>query len=252
MQRKTAVAFNEEESNMKYPSVIKRLAVAAVAAAAMTGPMTAAHALQFNSGDAVLVLYGNNTEYVQNLGSFSTLVSSGVDLDLSSIMSSVGGTNAIKYTIVGNTGSSIFFGNSVQVGSWTSTNKNQIVPGTYTTSLTNWSGQLGANSDGRSLIPKADGLSFTSFLNPAGTDTLAGSIPGARRGSADIDSILYLLERQNPGAATTLAQVGTAFLSSANGHFVISTVPVPAAVVLFATGMVGLVGMARRRVLGLQ
>ena len=237
---------------MKCPTIIKRFAVAAVAAASLVGPVTAAHALQFNTGDAVLVLYGNNTEYVQNLGSFSTLVSSGIDLDLSSIMSSVGGGNTIKYTIVGNTGSTIFFGNSVPVGSWTTQNKNQIVPGTYTTSLTGWSGQLAANSDARSLIPKADGLSFSSFLNPAGTDTLAGSIPGARRGSADIDSILYLLERQNPGAATTLAQVGTAFLSSANGRFVISAVPVPAAVVLFATGMIGLVGVARRRVLGLN
>ena len=113
-----------------------------MAAAAMTGPLTAAHALQFNTGDAVLVLYGNNTEYVQNLGSFSTLVSSGIDLNLSSIMSSVGGTNPIKYTLVGNTVSSIFFGNSVPITSWTSQNKNQIVPGTYTTSLTNWSGQL--------------------------------------------------------------------------------------------------------------
>lgn len=250
MCKEKSVVFNREESTMKCLSIVKRLAVAVVAAAALTGPVTAAQALQFNVGDAVLVLYGNNTEYVQNLGSFSTLASTGIDLDLSSIMSSVGGANTIKYTLIGDTASTIFFGNSVPVGSWTAQNKNQIVPGTYTTALTNWAGQLFANSDARSLIPKADGLSFSNFLNPAGTDTLGGSIPGARRGSADIDSILYLLERQNPGAATSLAQVGTAFLNSANGHFAVSAVPVPAAVVLFATGVIGLVGIARRRIFG--
>ena len=235
---------------MKCPSMIKRLAVAAVAAASLAGPVTAAHALQFNTGDAVLVLYGNNTQYVQNLGSSSTLLTNGIDLDLSSFLSSVGGANPIKYTLVGATASTIFFGNSVPISSWTATNKNQVVPINYTSALTNWAGQLFATGDTRNLIPTADALSFTSLFGT--TDTLASSIPGARRGSADIDSILYLLERQNPGAATTLAQVGTAFLSSANGRFTISTVPVPAAVVLFATGMIGLVGVARRRVLGLQ
>lgn len=236
---------------MKSLSVVKRLAVATVAAAALAAPVTAAHALQFGVGDAVLVLYGNNTEYVQNLGSFSSLVTTGADIDLSAILASVGGANTIKYTVVGDTASSIFFGNNVPIGSWTTTNKNQVVPGTYTTTLTNWSGQLGASGDVRNLIPKADSLSFSNFLNPAGTDTLAGSIPGARRGSADIDNFLYLLERQNPGAASSLAQVGTAFLNSSNGHFVVSTVPIPAAVVLFATGVIGLVGVARRKVMGL-
>ena len=233
---------------MKCLSIVKRLAVAAVAAAALTGPVTAAQALQFNVGDAVLVLYGNNTEYVQNLGSFSTLLSTGIDLDLSSIMASAGGANPIKYTLVGNTNSTIFFGTSAAIGSWTNTNKNQVVPTNLTNGLTGWSGQLAATSDARSLIPKADLLSFSSVLNPSGTDTFGGSIP--KRGSADIGSILYLLQRQNPGAATTLAQVGTAFLNSANGHFVVSAVPVPAAVVLFATGVIGLVGIARRRIFG--
>jgi hypothetical protein len=139
----------------------------------------------------------------------------------------------------------MFFGNSVAIGSWSSTNKNQVVPINFTSALTNWAGQLSANSDARNLIPTADALSFTSFFGT--TDTLASSLSG-RRGSADMASLLYLLQRDI--GTQNLAQVGTAILN-ANNHFVISAVPVPAAVVLFATGVIGLVGIARRRVLGL-
>jgi hypothetical protein len=231
---------------MKCLSIVKRLAVAAVAAAALAGPVTAAHALQFGVGDAVLVVYGNNNQYVQDLGSFSTLLSTGVDIDLTSFMPQLTGANTVKYTIVGDTAAQMFFGNSVAIGSWSSTNKNQVVPINYTSALTNWAGQLFANSDARNIIPTADPLSFTSFFGT--TDTLASSIPGARRGSADMLSLLYLLQRDI--GTQNLAQVGTAILN-ANNHFVISAVPVPAAVVLFATGVIGLVGIARRRVLGL-
>ena len=237
---------------MKCPSMIKRLAVAAIAAASLAGPITAAHALQFNTGDAVLVVYGNNTEYAQNLGSFSTLLTNGIDLDLSSILSSVGGANTLKYTIVGNTASTIFFGDTFAASAWTASQKNSVFPNTYNSALANWSGPLGVAGDTRTLFPVNDLLSFSTNLNGSGADTLGGSIPAARRGSADIDTVLNLLQRPISGAGSTLATVGTALLSSSNGHFVISTVPVPAAVVLFATGIVGLVGMARRRVSGLQ
>ena len=235
---------------MKYQSMMKRLAVVAVAAAALTGSVTAAQALQFNSGDAVLTVYGNNTEYAVNLGSFSTLLSTGIDLDLSSFLPLIGGSNTLKYTIVGNTASTIFFGDTFAASAWTATQKNQVLPNTYNSALVNWSGPLGSAGDTRSLFPVNDALSFSSNLNPSGADTLGGSIPAARRGSADVDTILNLLQRPISGAGSTLVTVGTAFLNSANGHFVVSAVPVPAAVVLFATGVIGLVGIARRRIFG--
>jgi hypothetical protein len=212
--------------------------------------VTTTHALQFSGGDAVLAVYGNSTEYVTNLGSFSNLVSTGTNLDLSSIMSSVGGTNAIKYTLFGYNGSTIFFGDSAPIGSWTTIQKNQVLPATLINALINYSGQLGAAGDARSLFPANDALSFSTNLNAAGTDTLGGSISSSHPAVANIDTVLNLLQR--PGAANTLDQVGTAFLSSQNGHFVVSAVPVPAAVVLFATGVIGLVGLARRRMSGPQ
>lgn len=241
---------------MNVRSIAKRVATAAIAAAALTGPVTAAHALQFGSGDAVLVLYGNNTEYVQNLGNFQTLLSTGTTLNLSSIMASVGGTNTIKYTIVGNdAGVDFFFGDGSALSTWTSLQKSQVVPTNYNTGLTNWSGNLKAVNDTRSLIPATDALSFSTNIDPVGSGSLGGSVPSTKPAFSNIDSTLYLLSRGNTAAAGTLAQVGTAVLNSATGIFTIgpvAAVPVPAAAVLFATGVIGLVGLGRRRALGLQ
>ncbi|HXC67328.1 MAG TPA: hypothetical protein VN638_07905 [Nitrospiraceae bacterium] len=236
---------------MKYLLTVKRLAVAAVAAAALAGPVTAAHALQFSQGDAVLAVYGNGTEYVANIGTISNVLTNGVDVDLSSFLSTVGaGGNTIKYTVAGYSGTAITFGDNSPIGDWTTLNKNQVVPNTLIGGLQNWSGPLAVAGDARVLFPNVDPLSFSSNLNASGADTLGGTVPSARPGMATIDTVLNLLQRT--GGPTTLAQVGTGLLSSQTGHFVVSVnaVPVPAAVVLFATGIIGLVGLARRRMSG--
>jgi hypothetical protein len=91
-------------------------------------------------------------------------------------------------------------------------------------------------------------------MNIPGNETFNGSIPVSHPGAASVESVLNLLQRT--GGATTLSQVGTAILSlqgpNANHFVVAAAVPVPAAVVLFATGVIGLVGLARRRMAGLQ
>jgi hypothetical protein len=242
---------------MKGLSIVKRFAVAAVAAAALAGPVTAAHALQFGSGDAVLAVYGNNTEFVVDLGNFQTLLSTGVNLDLVSgaygnVMAQVGGANTVKYTLFGgglSSGLPVFFGSNAAIGTWTSSQKNGVLPSTLNNALINWSGNLAAASNSAFLFTATDALSFSTNLNNAGSDSLGGSVPSGKGGTA-IDTTLNLLNRT--GAASTLSQVGIATLSSSSGHFVVSAVPVPAAVVLFATGVIGLVGLARRRMSGAQ
>jgi hypothetical protein len=223
-----------------------------LAAAALLGPVQGAQALQFNQGDAVLAVYGNATEYVSNLGSFSNLISTGADINLSSIMSTVG--TGVKYTIFGYQGTGIYFGNADPASAFSTTQKNQVLPATLINTLINWSGQLAAQGNTASFFTQSDPLSFSSNLNAAGSDSLGGSVTTAHKSAASIDNILNLLQRT--GGASTLSTVGTALLSSSTGHLVIngpvSAVPLPAAAVLFGTGVIGLVGVARRRVMGRQ
>ncbi len=236
---------------MRYLSTVKRLAVAAVAAAALTGSVTAAHAMTFNTGDAVLVIYGNDNQGYLNLGNWESLKTNGASINVSSILSATGvsGLNTIEYTILGNMGvlTPMWFGNSVDISQWTTTNKNQVLPNTFNVGLTNWNGQITtANDPSRTIYSKSDTLlSYSVYLDPGNTDTYNGSIPGTRRGSADIGNVLYLLERT--GAASTLTGVTTALLNAQTGTLTVAAVPIPAAAVLFATGVVGLVGIARRK-----
>jgi Flp pilus assembly secretin CpaC len=175
---------------------------------------------------------------------------------LSSILNTtIGPASSLQYTIVGFNGTEIFFGDRDAASAFSSLQKNQVLPNTLTNALINWSGQLSVNPGNGgvtgNLFLNTDPLSFTKTLNNTGAQTLGGSIPSVHPGGASIDTILNLLDRN--GAATTLATVGTAFLSSTTGHFTIGTVsavPVPAAVVLFATGIIGLIGVARRKVFG--
>lgn len=238
---------------MRYLSLVKRLAIAAVTAAALTGSVTAAHALTFNTGDAVLVIYGNDNQGYLNLGNWESLKANGASIDVSGILSAAGvsGVNPIEYTVLGNNGglTPMWFGNSVDISTWSTTQKNQVLPTTFNTALTNWRGQItAANDPSRTIYSKSDGLlSYSLYLDSGGTDTYNASIPSTRRGSADINNVLYLLERT--GAASTLTGVTTALLNSSTGTFTVSAVPIPAAVVLFATGVIGLVGIARRKLM---
>jgi hypothetical protein len=119
----------------------------------------------------------------------------------------------------------------------------------YNTANTNWRGQLTTAADPtRKIYAAADPLlAFSLYFGT--TDSLGGLT--SVRGSSDIDSILHLLERT--GVASTLAGVTTAFLNSSTQLLTIgggqpAPIPVPAAAVLFATGMIGLVGFARRSI----
>jgi hypothetical protein len=225
--------------------------VAAVSLAAISAGVPA-HALVYNTGDAVLVVYGNEQQGYLNLGNWDALKVAGGTFNVASILNTAGvsGANPIEYTIVGNSGAltPLWFGNNAAIGDWNSTQKNLLNVTAYNTNNTSWRGQLTTAADpARQVYAASDPLlSFQTYFGE--TDSLGGTIPNGRRGSSDIDSLLYLLERT--GAAGTLAGITTAFLNSTTKLLTIggepAPVPVPAAAVLFATGMIGLVGFARR------
>lgn len=250
-------------------SMIKRTVMASALAAltAVAGMTGQAQAMQFNAGDAVLVIYGNGTEYYQNLGSEALMLSNGTtNVSINqSIMSQLGGGSTIKYAVFGGNaanfgalptdtfqGSAIPSTNTSVLSGWTNTRNGSIDQGQLWNTLVNWAGQLGTVAGTSEVLSASDARSFSSFFGTS--DRLNGAFP--LRMSANIESALFLLGRSFSPVGTQVPQtaLGQAVLNliagTGEGQFSFTAaapVPVPAAVVLFGSGLIGLVGLARRR-----
>lgn len=230
---------------------IKRIMVAAALAVATTVSGMAGHAQAFVFGenDLVLAIYGNNTEALYNLGDFNTRLGSGAtfSLDVSAGLSAAQvGTNPVKYTIFG---WDISLPNG-QVHAATKFEPGQVIGPLDLTSQFNpsaaWSGLVSGDPIVGDTIAKSDIRSFSANLNGAGDGKLGGAWPVAMQGElGDIMNIMRGNVETN-----TFTQVGRVLLS-ANGLLTIgnpgpNAVPLPAGVILFGTGVIGLIGIARR------
>ncbi len=226
---------------------VKRMVVAMALAAATTisGMAEQVHAFSFGDSDLVLAIYGNNTEALYNLGNVSQRLTTGqsFSLDVSAGLGIAGtGTNPVKYTIFGHDT------NSLAIWAATKFSPAQIDPGKL--GLQNQFGfSIGMSSLGGftgDTVAKADGQSFSTNLNPDGSGTMGGSWPVAMQGS--LGDVLNVLK--GDVNTNTFTQVGRVLLT-AGGLLTIgnpgpSAVPLPAGVVLFGTGVIGLIGIARR------
>lgn len=229
---------------------IKRVVVAAaVAVATATAGMAGqAQAFSFADGDLVLAIYGNSTEALYNLGAASTRLANGASFsqDVSpGLQAAALGTNPVKYTLFGHdflNGGNVFAGTSVNPSS---INLNQL-------GLVN---QFNASANAQAFsifagdtIPKADDLrSFTGNFNQSGAGNLASAWPVAMQGG--LGDLLTIL-KGNVETNNAFTQVGRILLT-ADGQLTIGNpgpalVPLPAGFVLFASGLIGLIGIARR------
>jgi enamine deaminase RidA (YjgF/YER057c/UK114 family) len=180
-------------------------------------------------------------------------------------MSQVGGAAAIEYTIIGGNaanfgvpaptstfeGSAIPSTNTSIASGWTPAKNGSISQQTYWNALVNWAGQVGTIAGSEHVLASSDTKSFSAFFGTG--DRLAGAFP--LRMSSTIDTNLFLLGRNFLPAGSQVAQsaLGAAMLTvlagTGNGQltFAASAVPLPAAVVLFGSGLIGLIGIARRK-----
>jgi hypothetical protein len=249
--------------NTTLTSLKQTTAVVSFALAAFAGTMPV-QAVTFSAGDAVLVLYDGTTEYYRNLGSASTLTSGGADFNISaSFMSQL--TGPIEYTIIGGNaanfgslptstfeGSAIPSTNTSVITGWTASRNGAINQQNYWNAIVGWNGQVGSIAGSEHTLAASDARAFSAFFGT--DDKLAGAFP--LRMSSNIETTLYLLGRNflSPGDQTAQSGLGQAMLSllgTGEGRFTFGTtaaapVPVPAAVILFGSGLIGLVGMARR------
>jgi hypothetical protein len=244
-------------------SAFKAMVAAGMLAVAGLGVIPQqAQALTFNAGDAVLVIYGNGTEYYRDLGPSSAIPSS-ITI-AASFMSQLGGVNPLEYTILGGQaasfgaaptstfeGSAIPSTNVSAISGWTTTRNGSINQQQYWNTIVNWAAQVGTITGSEHVLASSDTRSFSTFFGTA--DKLNAAFP--LRMSSNIDSALFLLGRNFLPLGTQTAQsaLGQAMLTLLAGTgdgqltFTASAVPLPAAVVLFGSGLIGLIGIARRK-----
>ena len=223
------------------------MASALAVATAVAGVAGQAQAFSFNDGDLVLAIYGNNTEAMYNLGNFATRLSPGAtfSLDVSAGLTAAQvGANPVKYTLFG----------------WDTTLSNgqlhaatAFEPTSIPTSGIQLTNQFNpsVNMAFQSIftgdtIAKSDSKSFSSNLNTAGAGQFEGAWTVAMQGN--LDQILHIV-RGNV-ETNEFSRVGGIQLL-ANGMVTLgnpgpAAIPLPAGVVLFGTGLVSLVGFARR------
>lgn len=224
------------------------MATAMAVATAVAGVAGHAQAFSFGQNDLVLAIYGNGTEALVNLGNYSTLLANNASTNLNVsaelAAASVGTASAVRYTIFG---WDLSLPNG-QIHAATAFTPAQITGlRDFNTQFNNSVGYSALSFTGNT-ISKTDpqGRSFSQNLNISGSGQFDGAWPVAMQGT--IDQILNIM-RGNV-ETNAFSQVGRVLLAS-NGILTIgnpgpAAIPLPAGVVLFGTGLIALVGIARR------
>lgn len=259
---------------MKSMNRVKKAVLALAGAAVMvTGALSqSAQAFTFSEGDLVLVMYGNReagvgTEAIINLTSLTgldmdqlTTGTTTTTVDVSAFLNAAGIRDLnpaspdypVRYSVMGYQADLLTGGYAVKAGSSVDLNNgNGGLVGNTANRLNLWAGNV--NDSNAPNLGGQNGA-VLAFGDPNSYTTRFGTAERMNNGfltnmAANLDQLLYIVKGDSE-TGDPLMGMGQAMLL-ANGQFQITggqlaAVPVPAAVVLFGSGLIGLAGMARR------
>ena len=271
---------------MKSVSMKQKVAVfAGTALMLVAGMSQSAEAFNFGQGDLILAIYGNRTsgEGKEVLINLSDLTPTGFGspigdmnaltnpvqtytFDLSAYLNAPGVIDnnpaspayPVRYTVMGYQADAGTGGYASKAGSSTNlAGQVQAGIGSFPNGLNGWAGIVN-DGNAPNLISGQNGavVDFTNANSHSTRTGTAEKLFGAFtvNMAANLDQLLYIIKGDSELVDDPLIGMGQAKLF-ANGTFQITggtlaAVPVPAAMVLFGSGLIGLVGIARRNLFG--
>ncbi|WP_062484642.1 hypothetical protein [Candidatus Nitrospira inopinata] len=251
-------SLSKEDDDMKVGATIKQTvaAFAAVAGLAVVGLPSPASALEFPFGDLAFVVYGGDTERYENMGTGSVAWLEETPRSFGTNIASVlpvlqqGAALGVRWALYGSTADGYHMYMTSQARTITPQILENIFPTQAAERFLEWgqsrlpfvSGGIGNTfANNPLLLPASNPQSFTNFVGREGQ--LGGYTPFQTHGP--LDRVLTLLKVNTDGFDPQITIVGTAVLTR-DGQLRVTPIPIPAAVILFGSGLIGLVGLSRR------